>query len=51
MAFVPLYFSITTDGTFMSLEHTHPPAELVVFGKKFGAQKHLKELWFSLLKK
>ena len=51
MAFVPLYFSTTKDGKFLSLEHTHPPAHLVTHGDRFGAQKHLKQLWFSQLLK
>ena len=49
MAAIPLYFSIYNNGEFMSLEHTHPPASLVTHGDRFGAQKHLKELWFSKL--
>jgi hypothetical protein len=51
MAFVPLYFSTTKDGQFLSLEHTHPPASLVTHGDRFGAQRHLKKLWFSQLSK
>ncbi len=47
MAGVPLYFSHTTDGTFMSLEHTHPPASFVVHGNRWEAQKLLKKHWFS----
>jgi hypothetical protein len=51
MAFVPIYFSMTKDGNFLSLEHTHPPASLVTHGDRFGAQKHLKKLWLSQLLK
>ena len=47
MAAIPLYFSCTTDGEFLSLEHTHPPASLVVHGKRWEAQKFLKNRWFS----
>lgn len=47
MAAIPLYFSRTTDGAFLSLEHTHPPASLVVHGKRWEAQKLLKSHWFS----
>jgi len=47
MAAVPLYFSRTTDGAFLSLEHTHPPASYVIHGKRWEAQKVLKNLWFS----
>lgn len=47
MASIPLYFSTTEDGSYMSLEHTHPPASLVVHGKRWDAQKFLKNRWFS----
>jgi hypothetical protein len=47
MAAVPLYFSKTADGAFLSLEHTHPPASYVIHGKRWEAQKILKNLWFS----
>jgi hypothetical protein len=51
MSAIPLYFSCTNQGKFLSLEHTHPPASLVVHGNRFGAQKYLKDYWFSQLKK
>lgn len=47
MAAIPLYFSRTADGAFLSLEHTHPPASLVVHGKRWEAQKLLKNRWFA----
>lgn len=47
MAAIPLYFSCANQGEFLSLEHTHPPASLVIHGDRFGAQKHLKEYWLS----
>jgi hypothetical protein len=47
MAGIPLYFSRTTDGAFMSLEHTHPPASFVVHGSRWEAQKLLKKHWFT----
>lgn len=47
MAAVPLYFSRTGDGACLSLEHTHPPASLVVLGKRWEAQKILKNRWFA----
>ncbi len=50
MAFIPLYFSTTKDGGFLSLEHSHPPSKFVVHGKRFNAQGYLKKLWFSQLK-
>jgi len=49
MSAIPLYFSRTSDGNFLSLEHTHPPASYVVHGKRWEAQKILKKLWFSRL--
>ena len=51
MAFIPLYFSSYKLGEMLSLEHTHPPASFVVHGNRFGAQKQIKEYWFSQLKK
>jgi hypothetical protein len=47
MSAIPLYFSRTRDGEYLSLEHTHPPASYVVHGKRWEAQKLLKNLWFS----
>lgn len=47
MSAIPLYFSKTCDGSFLSLEHTHPPASYVVHGKRREAQKILKKIWFS----
>ncbi len=47
MSSIPLYFSQTTDGSLMSLEHTHPPASCVIHGRRWKAQKLLKTLWFS----
>ena len=51
MAFIPLYFSSYKQGELLSLEHTHPPASLVVHGNRFSAQKQLKNYWLSQLKK
>jgi hypothetical protein len=47
MSAIPLYFSKTADGSFLSLEHTHPPASYVIHGKRWEAQKIIKKLWFS----
>lgn len=47
MSAIPLYFSRTKDGSLLSLEHTHPPASSVVYGKRLDAHKHLKKIWFS----
>jgi hypothetical protein len=47
MSAVPLYFSKTSDGNFLSLEHTHPPASYVIHGNRWAAQKILKKIWLS----
>lgn len=47
MSAIPLYFSRTSDGQFLSLEHTHPPASYVIHGKRWEAQRILKNVWFS----
>lgn len=47
MAAIPLYFSSTKDGAYLSLEHTHPPASLVIHGRRWGAQRLLKSRWFA----
>lgn len=44
---IPLYFSRSADGRYLSLEHTHPPASTVVHGRRLEAQKLLKQHWFS----
>jgi hypothetical protein len=49
MSGIPLFFSKTHDGAWMSLEHTHPPASSVVHGKRWEAQKMLKNVWISSL--
>jgi len=51
MASIPLYFSSYKQGELLSLEHSHPPASLVIHGNRFGAQKQVKDYWFSQLKK
>ena len=47
MSAIPLYLSLTRDGSCLSLEHTHPPASYVIHGKRWEAQKILKNIWFS----
>lgn len=51
MSAIPLYFSRTKDGSFLSLEHSHPPAATVMSRNMFNAQKYLKNLWFSKISK
>jgi hypothetical protein len=47
MASIPLYFSSAMDGACLSLEHTHPPASLVIHGRRWEVQKLLKNRWFA----
>jgi len=47
MSAIPLYFSKTRDVSFLSLEHSHPPACYVIHGPRWNAQKLLKKIWFS----
>jgi hypothetical protein len=47
MAAIPLYLSTMNGGTYLSLEHTHPPASLVIHGRRWEAQKILKSCWFA----
>jgi hypothetical protein len=47
MSGIPLYFSTTMDGRFLSLEHSHPPASLVIHGSRSDAQRLIKGRWLS----
>jgi hypothetical protein len=49
MSGIPLFFSKTDDGSFLSMEHTHPPASYVIHGQRWGAQKLMKKKWFDKL--
>ncbi len=49
MCGIPLYFSITKDKKHLSLEHTHPPASMVIHGNRWGVQKIMKDYWFKRL--
>ena len=46
---IPLFLTVSDDYSFMSLEHTHPPASYVIHGNRWAAQKHLKNRWFNNL--
>ena len=48
MAFIPIYFTKSKSGKFLSIEHSHPPAEHVM-GNKFDAQRWIKQMCFSQL--
>ena len=47
MSGVPLYFSRSEGGGYLSLEHSHPPASSVIHGRRWEAQKLLKQRWFA----
>ena len=47
MSAIPLYFSKASDGSFLSLEHSHPPASYVIHGRRWEAQRAIKSTWFS----
>ena len=49
MSGIPLFYSTSLDGNFLSLEHTHPPASFVVHGRRWDAQKILKKKWLTRL--
>jgi len=51
MSGIPLYFSSYKQGQLLSLEHTHPPASLVVLGSRPSVQTRLKTYWFDRLKR
>ncbi len=44
---IPLYLSHMENFTQLSFEHTHPPVELVVFGKRDLYQKKMKSFWLT----
>jgi hypothetical protein len=49
MTGIPLYFSKTSDGSFLSLEHSHPPASHAIHGNRWNSQRKIKSNWFSRL--
>ncbi len=49
MCGIPLFFSKTSSGNFLSLEHTHPPVSYVVHGRRVEMQKTIKTKWFNML--
>lgn len=46
---IPIYFSHDAAFTSMSLEHSHPPIEMVVFGNRGGVSRELKNEWMARL--
>jgi hypothetical protein len=49
MAAIPFGLGISKDDLTLSLEHTHPPASLVIFGDRRNAQSKIKQKWFQKL--
>jgi len=51
MAGIPFGFAKGKTTQMLSLEHTHPPASLTLFGNRFQAQKYIKTEWSKLFNK
>lgn len=49
MAGIPFGFAKGKTTQMLSLEHTHPPGSLTLFGNRFLAQKHIKTEWCKLI--
>ena len=47
MAGIPFGLGIAKNGSMLSLEHTHPPASLVLFGNRNQIQSKIKKSWFQ----
>lgn len=45
MAAIPFGLGVSLDGKMLSLEHTHPPQSLVLFGNRFEIQSRIKQNW------
>lgn len=44
---IPLYLTRDPAGRHLSLEHSHPPAESVVFGERDAVQRTMKSWWLA----
>ncbi|MEQ8195094.1 MAG: hypothetical protein RIB59_11465, partial [Rhodospirillales bacterium] len=49
MTGIPIYLSHDRDFRHLSLEHSHPPAELVIFGNRNQVQGRMKSWWLDNL--
>jgi hypothetical protein len=49
MAGIPFGLGVANDGSMLSLEHTHPPASLVLFGDRNEVQGKIKKRWLQRL--
>jgi len=50
MAAIPFGLGVSLDGKMLSLEHTHPPASLVLFGERNKVQGMIKRNWIESFK-
>lgn len=50
MAGIPFGLGISTDSKMLSLEHTHPPASLVLHGDRRAIQGKIKKNWVNRMK-
>lgn len=48
---IPIFLTHDLEFTKMSMEHTHPPAEMLVFGNKWELQNKMKGWWLSTILK
>lgn len=51
IAGIPFGLGIAKSGKMLSLEHTHPPASLVLHGDRRGIQGKIKKSWIEKLVK
>ena len=49
IAGIPFGLGIAKSGRMLSLEHTHPPASLVLHGDRRGVQGKIKKSWIEKL--
>ena len=47
---IPIFLSYSEKDMSISLEHTHPPSNLIIHGDRKNAQKIIKRNWFNLLR-
>jgi hypothetical protein len=47
MSGIPLILTHNRDFTRMSIEHTHPPAEMALYGDRTAMQRRMKAAWFN----
>jgi hypothetical protein len=49
MSAIPFAFGFSKNGSILSIEHTHPPAMLVLHGNRMLVQSEIKSSWFKKL--